>query len=287
MRPLRFRKDPTVDSLRWAMFAVMVAGIVLTLAGQPTAFWGHPGLAIRGDGLGIHDPTNHSFEFFLGYGWLAYLACSATYVAVAFLLVSVLPRRAALVLLFTVTLGHVYTGTNWLAIRWHGGMLASFIYGLGLGFPLAVVVGRVARGGSELNRRLGWIAVAALLVDMSFTLLGQPDSYWSHPGTAYEGNVVSRYFLFHGWVSFAAYDIVYALGLYVMITALPRLAGLAVAFGFLLGHFDGASNWLFFVWRQGMEAVLAYACLLSVALVALAFESRSPKTPPIVSARTG
>jgi hypothetical protein len=72
-----------------------------------------------------------------------------------------------------------------------------------------------------------------------------------------------------------------------MITALPRLAGLAVAFGFLLGHFDGASNWLFFVWRQGMEAVLAYACLLSAALVALAFESRSPKTPPIASAPAG
>ena len=267
------------------MVAVMIAGIVLTLASQPSEFWIRPSTAIRGDGLGIHNPTNHSFEF--GRGWFAYLACSAVYVAVSFLFVSVLPRWIALVLLFTVILGHVYAGTNWFAIRWHSGMLASSIYGLGLGFPLAIEMGRVAFTGQELKRRLGWIAVAALLIDMSFTLLGQPASYWLHPGTAHEGNVVSRYFLVRGWWSFAAYDIVYALGLFITIGALPRLASLTVAFYFLFVSFNGASNWLYFVWRQGMEAVLAYACLLSVALVVVAFEPRRPKTAPIMSAPAG
>jgi len=175
-----------------------------------------------------------------------------------------------------VTLGHVYAGTNWLAIRWHGGILASAIYGLGLGIPLAIAVGRVALAGTEIKRRLGWIAVATLLIDLSFTLLGQPNSYWLRPGTAYEGNVMSRYFLVHGWWSFAGYAIVYALGLFVTIRALPQFASLTVAFYFLVADFDGASNWLFFVWRQGMEAVLAYAYLLSVALVTLAFEPQQP-----------
>lgn len=269
------------------MIAVMLAGIVLTLASQPSAFWSHPGTAIRADGLGLHDPTNHSFEFFLGYGWLAYLAWSAAYVAAVFLLVSVLPRWIALVLLFTVTLGHFYAGANWLAIRWHGGMLASSIYGLGLGFPIATAVSGGALAAPEFKRRLSWIAVAALLIDMSFTLLGQPDSYWLHPGRAHEGNVMSRYFLVHGWWSYVAYDIVYAFGLYITIRALPRRASLTVAFFFILVHFGGASNWLFFVCRQGMEAVLAYACLLSVALVVVAFEPRKPKTAPIVSAPAG
>jgi hypothetical protein len=287
MHPPRFLKDPTVDRLRWVMLAAMLAGIVLTLAGQPPSFWGHPGSAMRGDGLGIHDPTNHSFEFFLGYGWPAYVACSAAYVAAAFYLVSVLPRWTALVLLFTVTLGQVYTGTNWLAVRWHEGILASSVYGLGLGFLLARLIAVVGRASPEINRRLRWIAVVALLIDMSFTLLGQPPSYWSNPETAYEGNAVSRYFLVHGWAAFAAYDVVYALGLFLSITALPRLAALTVTFYFLFCHFDGASNWLFFVWRQGMEAVLVYACLLSAALVILAFEPQRPQAAPIMSSPAG
>jgi hypothetical protein len=266
------RQDPTVEKLRWLMLAAILADMGLTLSGQPVAFWSHPGSAIRGDGLGINDPTNHFFDFFLGYGWPAYLACGALYVAAVSLLVSVLPRRVALVLLFTVTLGHAYDGINWLAIRWHAGMLGSSIYGLGLGFPLALVVGRVARTGPGLSRRLAWIAAATLLVDFIVTLLGQPGSYWSQPGTAYEGNVVSRFFLVHGWEALAAYALVYASGLYLLIVALPRLAGLAVAFFSLIGSFAGASNWLFFVWRLGLPAVLVYACLVSVFLVVLAFE---------------
>lgn len=283
MIQIRPCKDPAVDRLRWVMLCVMLAGIALTLAGQHPEFWGHPDSAMRGDGLGIHDPTNRSFEFLLGYGWAAYLACSAAYVAATFLLVSVLPRRIALVLLFTVMLGHVYGGTNWLAVRWHGGMLASPAYTLGVGIPLAVIVGHVGRQGPELNRRLGWIAAAALLTDMSCTLLGQPSSYWSNPGTAYEGNVVSRYFLVHGWGAFAAYDVVYALVLYLLVTKLPRGAGLAVAFFFAIVGFVGASNWLFFVWRDGMAAVLAYACLFSAVLVALVFEPKPPKSAPIAA----
>ena len=284
MPQLRFNKDPAVDRLRWIMIAVMVAGVVLTLASQPPSYWGHPDSAIRGDGLGVHNPTNHSFEFFLGYGWPAYLACSAAYLAAALLLVSVLSRRIALVLLFTVTLGHIYAGTNWLAIRWHGGMLASPIYTLGVGIPLAAILGQVGRQGPELNRRLGWIAAAALLTDMSCTLLGQPASYWSNPGTAYEGNVVSRYFLVHGWEAFAAYDVVYALVLFLLVTKLPRGAGLAVAFFFAIVGFVGASNWLFFVWREGMAAVLAYACLFSAVLVGLSFESKPRQSSPTISA---
>ncbi len=280
MRPVRIRhnsRDPLVDQLRWVMLAVMLVGVGLTLAGQPAAFWRDPATAIRGDGLGLHDPTNHSFEFCLGYGWRAYLACSAGYLAAAFLLVSGLPRWVALVLLFTVTLVHVYAGTNWLAIHWQAGMLASSVYGLGVGIPLARVIAALAPAGQALNRRIRWIAAATLLGDMSLTLLGQPNTYWSHPGTAYEGNVVSRYFLVHGWAAFAAYDVVYAVGLLLMISALPRLAGLTVAFYFVVVHFDGASNWLFFVWRQGMPAVIGYASLVSAALVLCAVERQRPQ----------
>ena len=267
----RIRHDPTVVKLRWVMLAVILADMGLTLAGQPTAFWSEPGSAIRGDGLGIHNLTNHSFEFFLAAGWPAYLACFTVYAASCLLMASVLPRGAALVLLCTVTLSHLFTGTNWLAIRWHAGMLASPIYGLGIGLPLTLVVARGARPGSESGRHLAWIAAATLLVDGLVTLLGQPGSYWSDPGTAYEGNAVSRYFLVHGWWAFAAYDLIYAFGLYLGIRALPWFVGMVVGFYFLVVSFNGASNWLFFVWRLGLPAVLAYGVLVSAALAIFVF----------------
>jgi hypothetical protein len=121
---------------------------------------------------------------------------------------------------------------------------------------------------------------------MSFTLLGQPHSYWAHSETVYEGNVVSHYFLVRGWAAFAAYDVVGALGMLFAITALPRLASLTVAFYFLLCDFDGASNWLFFVWRQGMGSVIAYAGLLGVAIFLLAFELRRPQSTQIIAQLT-
>jgi len=266
--------------LRWVMLAVILADMGLTLTGQPPAFWSEPDSAIRGDGLGIHNLTNHSFEFFLAAGWPAYLACFTVYAATCLFLASVLPRGAALVLLCTVTLGHIFTGTNWLAIRWHAGMFASPIYGLGIGLPLTLVVARVARPGSEPGRHLAWIAAATLLVDGLVTLLGQPGSYWSDPGTAYEGNGVSRYFLVHGWWAFVAYDLSYAFGLYLGIRALPRFAGLAVGFYFLVVSFNGASNWLFFVWQLGLPAVLVYAMLVSVVLAVLVFVPERPGSQP-------
>ena len=260
------------------LLAVIFADMGLTLAGQPPAYWSQPGSAIRSDGLGIHDLTNHSFEFFLGTGWSAYLACYTAYAAACLLLVSVLPRWAALVMLFAVTLGHTYTGTNWLAIRWHVGMLASPLAGLGIGLPLTLVGVRVAQAGPGPIRHLAWIAAATLLIDGLVTLLGQPGSYWVDPGTAYEANVVSRYFLIHGWGAFATYDMVYAFGLYLGILSLPRFAGLAVGFYFLVVSFNGASNWLFFVWRLGLPAVLAYAVLVSVALAVLGFAPECPRS---------
>lgn len=45
MRPVRIRnlsRDPLVDKLWWVMLAVMLVGVGLTLAGQPSAFWSDP-----------------------------------------------------------------------------------------------------------------------------------------------------------------------------------------------------------------------------------------------------
>lgn len=94
---IQFTDDLIVKRLRWVMLFSMIA----TLAGQPQEFWTFPERAIRFDGLSIYDHTNHKFEFFLGHGWEAYVLACAVYFAAAFTLVSVLPRRPALIAMFS------------------------------------------------------------------------------------------------------------------------------------------------------------------------------------------
>jgi hypothetical protein len=115
---IKFTSDQIVGRLRWVMIGAMLFSMVNTLSGQPESFWHHPETAIRGDGLSIHDKTNHTFEFYLGQGWPAYLGASLLYLLAAFLAVSVLPRMAALITIFSLLFGHFFGASNWLAVRW-------------------------------------------------------------------------------------------------------------------------------------------------------------------------
>ncbi|HEY3755003.1 MAG TPA: hypothetical protein VGL42_02525 [Opitutaceae bacterium] len=264
----RFRDDPVVGVLRWIMVAVMLAGSVLALTGQPAAFWQHHDLAVRHDGLSVHQTINHTFDFFLARGPAPFIACVAAYIVTAFILVSVLPRNLALVFMFAALLSHAFTGTNWLSLRWHFGGMASAVYAVGVGLPLAFILTRTP-DPATVARRMALVTAAALLIDMALTLLGQPASFWSHPETTPEGNAVSRFFLLHGWESFALYAVAYAYVLYRAVGLLPRLAGLIVACAYLLVSFYGAGSRLFFVWHLGMPAVIAYGALLGFAIVTL------------------
>jgi hypothetical protein len=134
---IKFTDDPIVKRLRWAMIAVMLFSMFNTLSGQPQSFWQHPETAIRGDGLSIHNETNHTLEFYLGHGWQAYLLACVVYFSTAFLTVSILPRTAALIALFSFILGHYFGASNWLAVRWHFGVAGPSIYGIVLGAIVA------------------------------------------------------------------------------------------------------------------------------------------------------
>jgi hypothetical protein len=96
-----FTDDRIAKRLRWVMLGVMLFSMTATLSGQSQEFWTHPDRAIRFDGLSIYNATNHKFEFFLSYGWEAYVFACFAYFAVAFVFVSVLPRRPALIAVFS------------------------------------------------------------------------------------------------------------------------------------------------------------------------------------------
>jgi hypothetical protein len=274
-----FTDDVIVKRLRWLMLGVMLFSMIVTLAGQPPEFWSHPESAIRFDGLSIYDHTNHKFEFFLGHGWEAYVLACAVYFAAVFVLVSVLPKRPALIAIFSFIFAHFYGGSNWLAVRWHTGVLGPNLYLFVPAVLVPLAAFPVAENARLAVKRLPWVAVAALLLDFTCTLIGQPHSYWQHPETVHEANALSRLFLLHGWFSFSLYDLAYCFVILWLASTLPRTAGLICTFAFIFGGYAGAANWFFYEWRMGIEAPILLGIALSVMIVLVAFptDRRAPQ----------
>ena len=268
---ITFTDDQIVKRLRWVMIAVMLFSIFNTLCGQPQSFWQHPETAMRGDGLSIHHKTNHTFEFFLSHGWQAYLLACAVYLSAAFLIVSTLPRTAALMVIFSFIFGHFFGASNWLGGRWHLGAAGPPIYGIVLGAILVAVAFPSGENMKQAIRRLRWVAVVAVFADLTVTLVGQPGSFWQHPETMQESNSFSRFFLGHGWWAFFLYDLVYAFGVFQLVSRLPKEVALTTAFAFILGHFNGVSSCFFYRWRLGMEAPVIIGIIVSAVIVLVAF----------------
>jgi hypothetical protein len=253
--------------MRWVMLAAMFFSMINTLAGQPGSYWHHPETAIRGDGMSIANPTNPTFDFFLGHGWQAYLAASVVYLAAAFILVSMLPRMMALIAAFAVLFGHFFGAANWLGVRWHLGMPAFAIYGALLGAALAAATFSEARAAALAVKRLRWVMLGAIILDFVVTLIGQPASYWLRPETVNEADQLFRIFMLRGWTIALLFYLFYLAGAFLLVSTLSSTPALICLFAFLFGHFYGASTWLFFHWKLGMEAPVAYGILLSAILV--------------------
>lgn len=259
-----------VRRLRMVMVGAILFSMFNTLAGQPAGFWLHPEQAMRGDGLGIHDAVNHTFEFFLSQGWPLYVLSSLIYLAVAWGVVTFLPRKAAFVTALSVIFGHFYGGSNWLAVRWHLGFSGVALYSVGLSAAMAWVVSPIpSRPGDQIIQRLRWVMIGVMLFDPLVTLIGQPGSYWAHPETVYEGNPFWRSVMVHGWWAYLSMDLLYCLGAFWLSTIVPRFYAVVVLFTFIFGHFSGGSNWFFYVWRLGMQAPVIYGTALSLIIVFL------------------
>jgi hypothetical protein len=273
----RTEPDRVEKRLRWVMVGAMLFSAVLTLLGQPESYWRDPRTAMRGDGLSIYNPTNHTFDFFLGHGWLAYVATFLIYFAAAFVLVSALPRMAALVAIFSFIFGHHSEACNWLATRWHLGFVGVGLSGLLLSAAIAWAVSPIPRQpGDRMLRRLRWVMIGVMIIDPIVTLIGEPASYWTHPETVHEGNAFWRWFMARGWSDYVLMDLLYCMAALWLASNLPRFPAVLSLFAFTFGHFIGVSNWFFYDWRFGMETPVLYGILLSGILVWTAFSVRKP-----------
>jgi hypothetical protein len=120
-------------------------------------------------------------------------------------------------------------------------------------------------------RRLRWVMIGAMLFDKANTVLGQPASYWQNPATVEEGNPFFHFFLSRGLPVFLLFSLVYIVGLFLMVSFVPRKCSLIIMFAFILCHFLGASTWLAFRWHFGIAGPIIYGIVLSVFIVLAAF----------------
>ena len=269
-----------VKRLRWTAIVLVAVGAALTLAAQPSRFWSLPKTAIRFDGLPIHNTTNPMFDFFLGHGWLAYLAGVGLYGAIIWLLATVLPKRLAMVTELAVILGLSYSESNWVVVRWHTGTAGAefYIAGVALVLTLAVLPVVHDREGEGL-RRLCWLMTLTTTVDGAFTLNGQPASYWRDTLTVHEANPLAKFFLETGWWAYAAYIVALIAVPWFLSMRVPRGTGWVIVLGTTLGGLFGGSNWLFYEWRLGLQAPILYSLVLSLMIVWLLLKGNQAAKP--------
>ena len=127
---LKFTADKIVKRLRWMMVGVILFDQLNTLLGQPSTFWQHPETA---------NEANRFVHYFISRGGSFFIIYSILYSTVAFLLVSIVPRRWALVGAFSLILAHYYGASTWLFHRWHFGTLGPDGYGWVLGVIIVLL----------------------------------------------------------------------------------------------------------------------------------------------------
>jgi hypothetical protein len=278
-------QDQVVKRLRWVMVGTMLFNTIITLLGQPRNFWSNPATAMRGDGLSIYDSTNYTFDFFLGHGWLPFISVCLPGLAVAFLLVSILPRAAALITMFSFIFANQFNASNWLAVRWHAGFNGVALYALLVSTAIAWAVSPIPRQtADQMIRRLRWVMIGAMLVDPIVTLIGEPGSYWLNPQTVHEGNGFWRWFMMRGWSDYVLMDLLYCLGAFWLASSLPRFFAVLSIFAFTFGHFIGASNWFFYDWRLGIGTPVLYGIVLSGIIVWTALSTGDRECENLASA---
>jgi len=118
---LKSTTDRTVKRLRWVMVGFTLLDTFSTLLGQPSTYWQHPETA---------NELSQSWRHSLNQGWPYFCLDSLIVLILVFLIVSIIPRRIALFVIFTYILNHFFGASWWLCYHWHFGVGGVLIYGI-------------------------------------------------------------------------------------------------------------------------------------------------------------
>jgi hypothetical protein len=103
---------------------------------------------------------------------------------------------------------------------------------------------------SKKNLLLAAPVILAMIIDLVFTVTGQPDSYWTDFSNLNEGSPLGIFFLSRNPILFLIFFLVYILFVLFLITKLKRPLNIMVAIGFFLGHVWGSSTWLWTIFYK-------------------------------------
>jgi hypothetical protein len=128
---LKFTTDRAAKRLRWVMVGATIFDKFNTLLGQPATYWQHPNTA---------DEINQSWHYSLSHGLPFYLLDSFGIIVMLFLIVSLIPKKIALIVMLTAILNHFFGASFWLCYHWNFGVGGPLIYGIMLSVVLVLWV---------------------------------------------------------------------------------------------------------------------------------------------------
>ncbi len=109
------------------MTGVILLDLVCTFAGQPASYWRDPTTGIEG---------NRLVKRIVVEGHLPFLLASILYVSAVTWLVSITPRKLALMGILGMIFGHYFGASTWLCYRFGIGVQGPILYGILLGILL-------------------------------------------------------------------------------------------------------------------------------------------------------
>jgi len=86
--------------------------------------------------------------------------------------------------------------------------------------------------------------ILVMILDLTFTLVGQPESYWYNYKFFNEGSPLGPVLMSYHPGYFILFFVFYLLFVLFLATNLPRPLNIIVAIGFFLGHAWGSSSWM-------------------------------------------
>ena len=119
------------------------------------------------------------------------------------------------------------------------------------------------------TKRIRFLALFTILIDIALTLFGQSKEYWHQAATVREGNELFQFFGEIDPTTFVTSLFSYAAIMFLLISFVPSRIAYAGSLALIFGHYYGASSWLTWFYGFGVQAAVIYAVLLSLALVYL------------------